>query len=44
MVYLKEANYEDIEAEYLFVRNIPEDENGFIRRNYWSVLYTTFFM
>lgn len=33
MVYLKEANYEDIDDEYLFVRDIPEDENGFI--NEW---------
>lgn len=29
MLYLKEANYEDIEKEYLFVRDIPVDENGF---------------
>ena len=28
MLYLKEVNY-DIEKEYLFVRDIPEDENGF---------------
>ena len=28
MLYLKEANYEDIEKEYLFVRDMPEDENG----------------
>lgn len=29
MLYLKEVNYEDIEKEYLFVHEIPEDENGF---------------
>ncbi len=29
MLYLKEANYEDIEKEYLFIRDIPADENGF---------------
>ncbi len=28
MLYLKEANYEDIEKEYIFVRNMPADENG----------------
>lgn len=28
MLYLKEANYEDIEKEYLFVRDMPIDENG----------------
>lgn len=29
MVYLKAANSEDLEKEYLFVRDIPTDENGF---------------
>lgn len=29
MLYLKEANHEDIEKEYLFVKDIPEDENSF---------------
>lgn len=33
MLYLKEANFEDIEKEYLFVCDIPEDENGFT--NQW---------
>ena len=33
MLYLKKANFDDIEKEYLFVRDIPEDENGFI--NEW---------
>lgn len=29
MLYLKEINIDDIEKEYLFVRDIPFDENGF---------------
>lgn len=29
MLYLKEANFEDMEKEYRFVREIPADENGF---------------
>lgn len=29
MIYLKEANFEDIEKEYEFVREMPLDENGF---------------
>lgn len=29
MLYLKKANFDDIEKEYLFVRDIPEDENSF---------------
>ena len=33
MLYLKKANFDDIEKEYLFVCDIPEDENGFI--NEW---------
>lgn len=33
MLYIKEANYEDIEKEYLFVRDMPVDENGFT--NQW---------
>ncbi len=28
MLYLKEANYDDIEKEYLFVKDMPVDENG----------------
>jgi len=28
MLYLKEANFEDFEKEWLFVRDMPEDENG----------------
>lgn len=34
MVYLKEINTGDIEKEYLFVRDVPANENGFI--NEWS--------
>lgn len=30
MLILKSANYEDIEKEWLFQRNIPVDENGFL--------------
>lgn len=30
MLYLKQANKEDIEKEWLFQRSIPADENGFI--------------
>ena len=30
MLYLKEANFDDIEKEYLFVTSEPADENGFI--------------
>ena len=30
MLYIKAANYDDIEKEWLFQRSIPEDENGFI--------------
>ena len=33
MLYLKEINFGDIEKEYLFVRDIPFDENGFT--NQW---------
>lgn len=33
MLYLKAANFEDVEKEYLFVREIPVDENGFL--NEW---------
>ena len=28
MLYLREANYEDVEKEFLFVRDMPVDENG----------------
>ena len=29
MLYLKEANMEDLEQEYAFVTSTPENENGF---------------
>lgn len=34
MLYLKEINYDDIGKEYLFVRAIPFDENGFTNEWY----------
>ena len=34
MLYLKEANYEDIEKEYEFITNLPADENGFTNPDY----------
>ena len=34
MIYLKKANPEDLEKEWLFVREMPEDENGLT--NAWS--------
>lgn len=33
MLYFKEINFDDIEKEYRFVREIPVDENGFT--NQW---------
>ncbi len=30
MLYLKEANPADIEKEYLFVRDMPEDEKRWV--------------
>ncbi|MCI8349751.1 MAG: GNAT family N-acetyltransferase [Oscillospiraceae bacterium] len=32
MIYLKEANLEDMEQEYEFITNTPADENGFTNR------------
>ena len=32
MLYVKEANAEDIEKEWQFVRDMPEDENGLTNR------------
>ena len=29
MLYFKKANFDDIEKEYIFVRDTPADENGF---------------
>jgi predicted acetyltransferase len=34
MLYLKEANYEDIEKEYKFIKQLPEDENRFTNPNF----------
>lgn len=31
---LKPANYDDLEKEWLFVKNMPEDENGLINQWY----------
>lgn len=32
MLYLKEANWEDREKEFLFIAQMPQDENGCINR------------
>ena len=34
MIYLKPANLEDAEKEYDFIRQLPEDENGFTNTNF----------
>lgn len=34
MLYLKEANFEDVEKEFEFVKNTPKDENGFTNPNF----------
>lgn len=34
MLYLKEANREDLEREYAFVTSTPENENGFTNPGY----------
>ena len=34
MIYLKKANPEDLEKEWQFVRDMPEDENGLT--NEWN--------
>ena len=34
MLYVKKANLEDIEKEWAFVRDMPEDENGLT--NAWA--------
>lgn len=34
MLYLKEANFEDAEKEYEYIRDLPEDENGFMNSDY----------
>ena len=34
MLYLKKAHLNDIEKEYLFITNMPEEENGFINPDF----------
>ena len=34
MIYLKEVNLEDKKEEYLFIKRLPEDENGFLNPFY----------
>ncbi len=34
MLYVKEANDKDIEKEWLFVKEMPEDENGLTNECY----------
>lgn len=34
MLYLKEANLEDMEKEYEYITNLPENENGFTNGYY----------
>lgn len=34
MLYLKEANWKDLEKEYEFITNLPADENGFTNADY----------
>ncbi|MBQ6716046.1 MAG: GNAT family N-acetyltransferase [Clostridia bacterium] len=41
MLVLKEANFEDAFKEYTFVREIPEDENGFTNSDF-GVSYEKF--
>ena len=34
MLYLKEANFQDIEKEYEFITQLPTNENGFTNQDY----------
>lgn len=34
MLYLKEANFQDIEKEYEYITNLPKNENGFFNTDY----------
>ena len=34
MIYLKKINFEDRKEEYLFIKRLPEDENGFLNPFY----------
>ena len=36
MIYLKEINFEDRKEEYLFIKRLPEDENGFLNPFYYE--------
>ena len=36
MIYLKETNFEDRKEEYLFIKRLPEDENGFLNPFYYE--------
>ena len=36
MIYLKEINFEDRKEEYLFIKRLPEDENGFLNPYYYE--------
>ena len=36
MIYLKEINFEDRKEEYLFIKKLPEDENGFLNPYYYE--------
>ncbi len=35
MLYLKPADFEDIEKEHAFVAEVPADENGFINNYHY---------
>ncbi len=46
MIHIREANFDDIEAEWRLVKSIPADENGYInpwynveKENFFSALY-----
>lgn len=41
MLYLKEANIEDVEEEYAFITGLPADENGFTN-NDWGIAKAEF--
>ncbi|WP_139902905.1 GNAT family N-acetyltransferase [Clostridium thermarum] len=41
MIYLKEANVEDAEKEYQFIKDTPRDENGF-QNKYYGYSYEDF--
>ncbi len=41
MIYLKKANLEDAKKQYEFLKDTPEDENGFLNK-YYSYSYEDF--